>query len=243
MSGRSIPRLEGKRVDFSKVVVVRYRKKEKQFEIVVDPNPAFEYRMGKNIDLRDVMLGYNIYENARRGIQARPEDLIEVFGTEDVFKIADVILKEGEFKLTEEQRKELLEEKRKKIIEIISTTCVDPKTGAPHPAKRIEQAMSEAGVRLDPFRPPEEQIKEVVTQIATILPISMDNIKLKVVFPPLVAPRGRNILSRLGSIEKDEWGDDGSYTAYITIPAGIREKVVQAISNATKGKAIVNIEK
>ena len=67
MSSRGAPRLEGKRVDFSKVGIVRYRKKGKQFEIVVDPDPALEYRMGKDIDLRDVLLGYIIFENARRG--------------------------------------------------------------------------------------------------------------------------------------------------------------------------------
>jgi len=36
---------------------------------------------------------------------------------------------------------------------------MDPKTKAPHPRQRIELAMEQAGIHIDPFKPVREQVK------------------------------------------------------------------------------------
>jgi ribosome maturation protein Sdo1 len=41
---------------------------------------------------------------------------------------------------------------------------MDPKTKSPHPRKRIELAMDEAGVHVDPFKPVSEQVKTIIEQ-------------------------------------------------------------------------------
>ena len=44
----------------------------------------------------------------------------------------------------------MMDEKRKQIIEYIAKTYVDPRSHLPHPPLRIEQAMTDARVSIDP---------------------------------------------------------------------------------------------
>ena len=47
-----------KRVDLGKHVIARLEKNKKRFEILVNPKKAWDYKEGKDIDIRDVLEGY-----------------------------------------------------------------------------------------------------------------------------------------------------------------------------------------
>ena len=95
-----------------------------------------------------------------RGSGSSSEKLKKYFSTDDHAKAALEVLKRGELNLTQEQRKRLTEEKRKAIIAAISKNFVDPRTSLPHPPTRIEQAMQEARVNMDPFQDVERADKD-----------------------------------------------------------------------------------
>ena len=44
------------------------------------------------------------------------------------------------------------EDKRKQVISTIAREGINPQNGLPHPATRIENAMNEAKVKIDPFK-------------------------------------------------------------------------------------------
>ena len=44
---------------------------------------------------------------------------------------------------------------------------MDPKTKAPHPRQRIELAMDQAGIHIDPFKSISEQVKTIIEAKAT----------------------------------------------------------------------------
>ena len=46
----------------------------------------------------------------------------------------------------------------KKLINAISRESINPQTNAPNPPARIEAAMEEAKIHIDPFKPVNEQI-------------------------------------------------------------------------------------
>ena len=77
-------------------------------------------------------------------------------------EIAKIIMKKGELNLTTEQRKKMTTEKKKQIVTYVSKTYVDPKTHLPHPPLRIEQAMIDARVSIDPFKNAEDQINDII---------------------------------------------------------------------------------
>lgn len=223
-------------------VVARYEFKGHRFEILVDPDKAFEYREGRQVDLEDVLKGDYIYKDARKGDKASPEELVRVFGTEDIRKIADIIIKKGELQLTTEQRRRMLENKRRQIINYIARSAVDPRTKTPIPPQRIEKAMEEAKVSIDLYKGVEEQAAMIVKAIARVLPIRIARAKFTVKVPPEIAPRVAQDLKRLGEVKGEEWGKDGSFKLDFEVPAGLQGEVIDKINRITKGQAEVKVE-
>jgi len=132
--------------------VARMTHDGEHFEILVKPQLAFSYRLGKTTSISELLVTDTIFTDAGKGLRVSEDKLQEVFGTTNPIKIASVILKKGTLQLTTEQRKQLVEDKRRQIISFISRQCVDPKTDLPHPPMRIEHAMKQIHFSIDPFQ-------------------------------------------------------------------------------------------
>ena len=166
-------------------VVIGIQKGHLRFELFVDPHLAFEYRRGESIPLEDILKSYEVYEDAKRGERATESLVKDAFGSDEIFEIAPEIIKQGEFRLTHEQREQLVEEKTETIIDNISKRAMKPQTGNPHPPDRIRQAMEEAKVRVDPFLSVDEQVPNVVKALRVIIPISFESVKLQILWERL----------------------------------------------------------
>jgi ribosome maturation protein SDO1 len=224
-------------------VIARIDIKGQHFEILVKPDPAFRFKEGEKVDIDEVLWSDTIYKDVRKGLRASPEALKKAFGTEDIRKIAERILKEGELQLTEEQRKRLLEAKRRQIISYIARNAIDPKTKKPIPEQRIEAAMEQLRIGIDLFKDAEAQAVEIVKKLARIMPIRLAKALLEVTIPPQYSGRIYRELQRLGEIKKSEWKNDGSLVAEIEIPAGAQIDVVSKIQKLTRGTAAINVKK
>src|SRR5207244_5097630 len=96
----------------------------------------------------------------------------------------DEVRKNVELQITTEQRRQLIEERRRQIVTIISRNAIDPRTRAPHPTLRIEQAMGQVRLSIDPYKSAEEQAKLVLEELRPILPIKLEQMRIAVkVFP------------------------------------------------------------
>ncbi len=217
-------------------VVIGMQKGHLRFEVFVDPDLAFKYRRGEDVPLEDILKSYEIYEDARRGERATEMLVKDAFGSSDIFDIAPEILKDGEFKLTHEQRLLMTEEKTEAIINDISKKAMNPQTGHPHPPDRIRQAMDEAKVRVDPFISVEEQVPKIVKALRVVLPISFESIKIKVTIPAAFAGKGYNMVATAGVIKTDTWEQDGSWTGLVEIPASKRQELYDELNKLTKGQ-------
>src|SRR5207244_6465143 len=102
-----------------------------------------KYNIAKTIAISEVLMNEEEYSDAGKGTRASEEKLEKHFGTTDPVKVAEEIMKSGELQLTTEQRRQLIDEKRRQIISIISRNAIDPRSGAPHPPLRIEQALEQ----------------------------------------------------------------------------------------------------
>ncbi len=132
------------------VTVVRYSYEGEKFEILVKPDPALDYKLGKKKDISAVLVSDEIYTDSGKGTKPTTEKLLKAFKTEDHTEIAQIIMQKGDLNLTTDQRRKMIENKRKQIVEFIAKTYVDPKTHLPHPPLRVEQAMKDARVSIDP---------------------------------------------------------------------------------------------
>jgi len=228
-------------VSLEKAVVVRYERGGMRFEVLVDPDLAWKLRKGKNVDMDELLAAPEIFRDARKGERASGEELHRAFGTTDVYEIAKIIIKKGDFHLTTEQRRKLMEETKKKIAALISKRGVDPRTGLPHPPDRILRAMEEARVHIDIFKSPEEQMQAVIDKIKRILPLKIETRRLRVLVPPQWVGRVYGKIKSFKMI-RERYLSDGTLEALIEVPAGSVGDVIKAIGDITKGEARVEME-
>jgi len=224
-----------------KHVIARYEAKGHVFEVLVNPDLALKVKEGKEVNLDELVVSDFIYKDVRKGLKASPEALKSVFGTDDVKKVALEIVKRGEIQLTAEQRKRFIEEKKMQIINLIAKNAIDPKTKLPIPPKRIELAMEQARVSIDPFKPAEQQFEEIVSKIARVIPIKIAKALISVKIPPEYSGRAYKPLSKFGEIKKQNWLNDGSLYIEIEIPAGMQQEFIDEVNKLTHGSASVKI--
>lgn len=222
-------------------VVARLESHGERFEVLVDPDIAIQIRQGEQVEIEEAVAALYIFENTSRGEKASDDALKKVFGTTDFETIARRIIQKGEIHLTAEQRRKLTEEKRRQVIAFISRNAINPQNKLPHPPKRIEMAMEEAHVNIDPFKHLDEQVKETVKAIRPILPIKFAEIRFAVKIPSDYAGKAYGEIQSATTVERDEWQKDGSWICVLRIPAGIQEEFYSMINHLTKGEAEIKI--
>ncbi|MCH7967593.1 MAG: ribosome assembly factor SBDS, partial [Thaumarchaeota archaeon] len=163
------------------VTVVRYSFEGEKFEILVKPDPALDYKLGKKKDVSAVLVSDEIYTDSGKGTKPGNEKLLKAFKTEDQTEIAQIILEKGVLNLTTDQRRKMIDEKKKRIVEFIAKTYVDPKTHLPHPPLRIEQAMKDARVSVDPQKSVDEQVQDIVEKLRSIIALKSENLQLEII--------------------------------------------------------------
>ena len=223
------------------VTVVRYSFEGEKFEILVKPDPALDYKLGKKKDVSAVLVSDEIYTDSGKGTKPGNEKLLKAFKTEDLTEIAQIILEKGDLNLTTDQRRKMIDEKRKQIVEFIAKTYVDPKTHLPHPPLRVEQAMKDARVSVDPQKTVDEQVKDIVERLRSIIALKSENLQLEITVPAQYASQSYSVLKSVGSLKKEEWQNNGSLKAILEIPAAARPNVIDRLGAITKGSATVEV--
>jgi ribosome maturation protein SDO1 len=191
------------------VTVVKYSFEGEKFEILVKPDPALDYKLGRKKDISSVLVSDDIYTDSSKGTKPSTEKLLKAFKTEDTTEIAQKILQKGDLNLTTDQRRKMVEEKKKQLVEFISKTYVDPRTHLPHPPLRIEQAMKDARVSVDPQKSSDEQVKDIVEKLRSIIPLKSENLSLEITIPAQFASQSYAVLKSVGSLKKEEWQNNG----------------------------------
>jgi ribosome maturation protein SDO1 len=230
-------------VSLDEAVIARLKKGEEHFEILVDPYAAADLIDGKEIDIIKCLAIDSIFKDSKKGSHASEESLKKNFNSENIEEIAKEIIIKGDIQLTTEQRHKMKENKKNRIIEKIVKNAMDPKTKAPHPRQRIELAMEEAGVNIDPFKPVSEQVKKIIDSLKPLIPLSFDKISISVKIPPEYIGKAYGVARNYGSLEREDWQSDGSWIGIIKIPAGMQNDFFDKLNELTKGNISTKILK
>ena len=219
--------------------IAKLKKGGNNFEVAIDPDLAIEFKKNPSaeFDIKEILKSENIFFDLNKGLIASETAMKEIFQTDDVLKIAEIIIKTGDIQLTADYRNKLREEKRKKIINIIQRNGIDPRSNLPHPLQRIENAFEEAKVKIDEYKNAEDQIQDIIKKLMPILPIKFQKKKLKINIPAVTAAKCYSILKNSGEMSNEEWLSDGSLSAIIEIPAGMIEEFFDKINKITHGNS------
>ncbi len=215
------------------------KKGGERFEIVIDPDLALKYVKGEPVTLREVVSSEAIFSDANKGLRSSEVKIKQVFGTDDFNVVADKILKEGKIQFNEEYRKKMIEDKKRRIIDYIHTNAIDPTTKLPHPPSRIENAMNEAKIHIDPLKSEEEQILKIIDKLKYIIPIKIDVAEYSITVSAISAGKVYSTLKKYATEMKEKWLEDGSLFVDVKLPGGLKEEFLEQIESKTKGEAII----
>ncbi|AGB04741.1 rRNA metabolism protein, SBDS family [Aciduliprofundum sp. MAR08-339] len=222
-------------------IIARYEHAGHRFEILVDPDAIDDIKSGKITNIVDYMVIDEIFKDAHKGDRASEELVKEVFGTTDVNEVARQIILKGQVQLTTEQRRKMLEDKKRRIIMEIARNAINPQTGAPHPPQRIELAMEEAKVHIDPLKSVEAQVPIVLKALRPIIPIRFEKLKIAVKVSGDMYGKIYGELSKMGTLLQEEWQKDGSWIGVVEIPAGMQGEFLDMLNKKTHGNVQTKI--
>lgn len=224
------------------MVIARLDSHGHNFEIILEADSVSDIQSGEK-DILEHMPDDVIFFDSKKGEKASTEAMRKVFDTEDVAEIATQILKKGQVQLTTEQRRQMLEEKRKQVIATIVREAMNPQTKTPHPPQRIENAIAEAGVHIDPIKPVNVQVKEVVEALRPILPISFEKVKIAIKLQAVDYGKCFGDIKAVANVQKEEWQPDGAWIGVVELAAGAQEELFNKLNEKTKGSVETKILK
>lgn len=233
-------------VNIDETIIARLESYGEKFEILVDPDLAADFRNPDNekeINIEDILAVEEIFKDSKKGDKASDESMKKVFDTTDVLEVAEQILKKGNIQITAEQRRKMQEDKRKQVISTIAREGINPQNGLPHPATRIENAMNEAKVKIDPFKSVDEQVQIALKAIKVLIPIKFEKVRVAVRLPNTSTGQAYSAIRPFGKIITEEWQDDGSWIAIVEMSGGLQDDFNHKMASISGGEAETKVIK
>ena len=232
-------------VSLDEAVIARYDTSGERFEVLVDPQIVWKIRnkedLGENFNILEHLAIDTVFKDSHKGIRASTETMAKIFSDTQIQNVAlDIIIK-GEIQLTTDQRKEMIENKRKQIVSMIARNAINPQTKTPHPPQRIDRAINEAKVSIDPFKPVDSQVQDILKKLQPIIPIRFEKIVLAIRLSGEEYGKCYGDIKNFGKITKDEWQKNGSWIGLLELPAGMQGEFYDMINSKTKGSAEVKL--
>ena len=216
-------------VSLDNAVVARLEKGGKRYEILVDPELVDQFKSDpSSVSLDDLLATDEVWHDAKGGERPTEEKILSTFGTTELLDCVINILSKGSIQLTTLQRRQMIADKRQQIITEISRTAIDPRSKAPHPATRIELALDELRWNPDPFLSVERQIKDAITVLRPVIPLSFETIKLA--FRVSGSAYGSVQREVRSDVIKEEWLSNGDWAFVVEIPAGMKGEYLSKVA-------------
>ena len=216
-------------VSLDNAVIARLEKGGKRYEILVDPELVDQFKSDpSSVSLDDLLATDEIWHDAKGGERPTEEKIQSTFGTTELLDCVTDILTKGSIQLTTAQRRQMIADKRQQIITEISRTAIDPKSKAPHPATRIELALDELRWNPDPFLSVERQIKDAISVLRPVIPLSFETIKLA--FRVSGSAYGSVQREVRSDVIKEQWLPNGDWAFVVEIPAGMKGEYLSKVA-------------
>lgn len=219
----------------NKNVPAKLKVGSKFFEIMVDVEQAVKMRKGMPVNIQNILVVDGIFTNIKTGAKASGADLQAAFQTEDLYAIAEKIVRKGDIEIPQEFRDQEQENKRKKVIDFFVRNAVDARTTRPFTPQQIESALGQAGVNID-NKPFEQIISNVTEALGKILPLKIETKKLAITIPVIYTGKAYGVVNEYK--EKEDWLANGDLRVVVNIPVGLQSEFYDKLNAITHGAAL-----
>ena len=213
--------------------IVRYKKGKHSFEILTKPGSVRLFLTGK-LGWDKVLSADAIFTNSKKGNIARNQDLITVFGTDDVNKCAETMVREGEAQVSVAERKEDIAVHRRQILEYLHKTYVD-QAGLPHPMVRLETVLDEAKIKVDPAVSVYKQSEEVIKKMMGKLVFRRNATDYTITVPKQYTKDCREVIGKFCPTGRKEIREATSITWKVSITSTDFDRFIAEMNKITSG--------
>jgi len=211
-------------------VMARMKVKGKQYEISVDLDEALKVKAGKG-DVMAALQGNNIFVDLKKGNVAPSKDLMDAFGTTDVYQIAQKIMVSGEVQKNQEFRDAERDAKVKQLVDAIVRNAID-QHGRPYTSERIVRGLQEVHYNID-IRPADQQLHDAIHALKNILPIKVEVKRVKLTIPARFTGQVYGLFKDIK--ESEEWLGNGDLQVIANIPSGMQLDFYDKLNGVTHG--------
>jgi len=223
------------------VQIVRFKANKITFEVCCKVGTALKFQQGQ-LGFDNVLASDEIWKDSKKGDRASAAELLEAFATDNVKQVAQTIVEKGDIQLTDAERKEILEKKRNEIINYIHKCYTDPKTKTPHPVLRIDNALTELKIRIDPDVPTDRQIQDIVKRLPEVIAIKKSEIRGIVTVTHKYLAQVQGVFKKFGiKVEGEQFNSSGCDFDIAIVP-GDYDKLLKELNDQTKGEFDFKIE-
>jgi len=215
--------------------IARMRSGKLIFETMVDLDNAIKLRKGEEVNISEVIRDVAVYVDQKKGMKAGGAELESAFGTSDFNQVVEKIVKRGEVEVTQEFRDEALESRRKQVVDFLVRNAVDAQTGRPFTPDILENAIKQAGIRIE-SKNIEVQINGIVEKLKVVIPIKIETKKIKVNIPAVHTGKAYGLIKDYK--EKEEWLRNGDLEVVLNIPVGIQMEFYDKLNSMTHGNVV-----
>jgi len=205
----------------------------KHFEVLVDLDEALKIKKDEG-NINSAVLTDGIFTNLKAGTRASSEDLIKMFGTDNVMEVAQKIIKTGEINFPNEYLKKEQDQKYKQVVDFLVKNAVSPE-GRPYTPDRIKKGLEEAHVNVK-NKPIDSQINDIIEQLKAILPLKIEVKKIRVTIPAMHIGKAYGVINEFK--KKEDWLSNGDLVADLSMPAGIVFDFYDKLNGVTHGSAL-----
>jgi ribosome maturation protein SDO1 len=217
--------------------IARVRMGKMNFETMVDLDSAMKLKKGQEIAISEVIKDKEIWTDLKKGMRPSQDEIMNSFGTLELEKIVEKIVKKGEIEVTQEYRDEALIAKRKQIINFLVKNAVDARSGRPFTPDILESALKESGVRID-NQGIEKQMPSVIESLKKVIPVKIETKKIKINIPAQYTGKVYGLVQEYK--ENETWLGNGDLDVIINIPVGIQLEFYDKLNSVTHGSAITS---
>ncbi|MCK4650202.1 ribosome assembly factor SBDS [Candidatus Pacearchaeota archaeon] len=211
----------------------RIKKGGKNFEILVDLDEAMKVRKGDG-NLGVAVLTDAIFHNLKSGEKAAVIDLEVNFGTSDMMRVAEKIIKEGEVVRTAESMKNEQDKKYKQVVDFLVRNAVSPED-RPYTPDRIMKALKEAHVNIK-NKPVEGQVSEILDQLGKVLAMKIERKKVRLLIPAIHSGKAYGVVKEF--MIREDWKNNGDLEVVVEVPSGLVMDFYDRVNGATSGSVM-----
>lgn len=215
------------------IVTARLKARGHTFEISVDVDQALLVKTGKG-NVGAALNSNAIYYDVNKGELVPRAELESVFGTTDLYSIAEQIMKKGEIQKPQEYRDAEREAKIKQVITLILKNAVD-QHGKPYTEERLRRAVEESHYSFD-NKPVEQQMYALVEKLKTVIPIRLDTKRIKLRIPARFSGQVYGLFKDVK--ESEEWLSNGDLEVIVNLPAGMQVDFYDKLNGVTHGAVV-----